>query len=357
MRRGIALGITAVLGLVACSGGPGGAPAASAPSPDANEIAAEVGGEKITVGELDTQAKERLYVRETRNGDASAVYELREEALEAWIEERALANEAKKRGIDVDALVAEEVAKRGPVTDAEVSAFYEANKSRVQGRTLEQLADDIRRHLESLREHEVRDALVKQANASIRLEPPRVQVSSSGPALGPDDAPVTLIEFSDFQCPFCARAVPVIQELQKRYPTQLRVVYKHMPLESIHPRARAAAVAAVCADEQGKFWPFHDRIFENRAFGDADLRADAQAVGLDLAKFDACVKGDSHRARIEADMAAANAVGIQGTPGFVLNGLLIRGLQPPEAFAQMIDRELANQAKAEPPAAQQKTSP
>jgi protein-disulfide isomerase len=339
MRRGIALWITAVLGLVACSGGPGAGPAASAP--DANEVAAEVGSEKITVGELDTQAKERLYVRETRNGDASAVYELREEAMQAWIEERALASEAKKRGLDVDALVAEEVAKRGPVTDAEVSAFYEANKSRVQGHTLEQLSDDIRRHLESLREREVREALVKQANVAVHLEPPRVQVSSSGPSIGPADAPVVLIEFSDFQCPFCARAHPVIQTLRERYPTQLRVVYKHLPLEAIHPRARAAAEAAVCAEQQGKFWEYHDRLFSTPgALSDDDLKGYASAVGLDMGAFGACLQDPKRSERVEADMAEARAAGVTGTPAFVLNGRLLKGLQPPDAMIARIDKEL-----------------
>jgi protein-disulfide isomerase len=344
MRRGIALGITAILGVVACSGGPGAAPAPSV-APDANQVAAEVGGEKITVGELDNQAKERLYMRETRNGEASAVYELREEAMQAWIEERALASEAKKRGLDVDALVAEEVAKRGPVTDAEVAAFYEANKSRVQGRTLEQLSDDIRKHLESLREREVREALVKQADVAIHLEPPRVQVSSNGPAVGPADAPVTLIEFSDFQCPFCARANPVIQTLRERYPTQLRVVYKHLPLEAIHPRARAAAEASVCAEQQGKFWEYHDRLFATPgALSDEDLKGYATAVGLDVGAFDTCLQDPKRSQQIEADMAEARAAGVTGTPAFVLNGVLLRGLQPPDVLIARIDKELGSAA-------------
>ena len=343
MRRGIALGITAALGLAACSGGPGGGPAASAP--DTGQVAAEVAGEKITIGELDAQAKDRLYLRETRNGEASAVYELREETLQAWIEDHALASEAKKRGLDVDALVAEEVAKRGPVTDEEISAFYEANKSRVQGHTLDQLKDDIRRHLESLREREVRDALVKQADVAIHLEPPKVQVSSSGPAVGPADAPITLIEFSDFQCPFCARAHPVIQSLRERYPTQLRVIYKHLPLEAIHPRARAAAEAAVCAEQQGKFWEYHDLLFATPgALSDEDLKGYASAVGLDMGAFGSCLQDPKRSERIESDMAEARAAGVTGTPAFVLNGRLLRGLQSTDVLIARIDKELGSAA-------------
>jgi protein-disulfide isomerase len=342
MGRGIGLAFATALAL-ACSGGLGGG-AGKAPS-DASQIAAELEGERITVGELDERAKERLYVRETRGGEASAVYELRQEALDAWIEERVLALEAKRRGIDVDALIAEEVAARGPVTDEEVAAFYEKNRARVRGRSLEQLSDDIRRHLQEQREQEVRTAFVEKAKVDVHLEPPRVQVSDSGPSMGPSDAPVTLIEFSDFQCPFCARAMPVVQQLRDHYPTQLRVIYKHLPLEAIHPRARAAAEASVCADEQGKFWAFHDRIFANQgALADEDLRGHAAALELDLAAYDACRSDPKRGERIAADMAEARVAGVSGTPAFVLNGVLLRGLQSPEALMARIDRVLGDAA-------------
>lgn len=353
MKRSIWLACASAAWLFGCGGGGLG----GAASPGSSKLAAQVDGVGITEGELDARAKDRLYARETNNGDPSTVYELRREALDSWIEEQALSGEAKRRNLTVDEMIAADVAARGAVSDADVNAFFEQNKASMQGHPLEELAPRIRSHLEAQRVGEARQAIVAKAKVDVLLEAPRVSVASDGPSQGPADAPITLVEFSDFQCPFCARAVPVIKALQERYPTQLRVVYKHLPLESIHPRARAAAEASVCAEEQGKFWPFHDRLFENRTFSDADLLEDAKAVGLDLAKFDACLKSDSHRARIEANMAEANAVGIQGTPAFVLNGLLVRGLQPPEAFAQMIDRELATLAKAEPPAAEPKASP
>ena len=341
MRRGIGLAFATAVAF-ACSGGTGGAGQAPA---DAGQIAAELDGEKITVAELDDRAKERLFVRETRGGDASALYELREEALHAWIEERVLAREAEQRGVDVDALIAEEVAARGPVTDVEIAAFYEENKARVRGRSLEELAPDIRRHLDSLREQEVRTALIDKAKVEIHLEPPRVQVSNTGPSVGPADAPITLIEFSDFQCPFCARALPVIKTLRERYPTQLRVIYKHLPLESIHPRARAAAVAAVCAEEQGRFWEFHDRVFANaNALTDEDLAGHATAIGLDLAAFETCRTGPKGGERVAADLAEAKAAGITGTPAFVLNGVLLRGLLPADVLIARIDEELGDAA-------------
>jgi protein-disulfide isomerase len=349
MRRSIRLALAGAACLWGCSGGLGGAP------PDDSKLAAELDGERITEAELDRRAKDRLFERETRGGDPSLVYELRREALDAWIEERALAREAERRGLTVEALLGEETAARGAIGDAEVSAFYEQHKSNMQGHSLEELAGQIRSHLEGERAREVRQAIVARSQINVLLEAPRVSVSGDGPSQGPADAPITLVEFSDFQCPFCARALPTIKALRERYPTQLRVVYKHLPLEQIHPQARPAAEASVCADEQGKFWEFHDRLFANpRALSDADLRAHAEALGLDLAKYDACRQGTTHRTRIEADMAEANAAGVSGTPGFVLNGMLVRGLQPPEVFAQMIDRELATIAKGSP---QQQASP
>jgi protein-disulfide isomerase len=350
MRRSIWLALAGAAWLYGCSGGGGsGGGLGGAVSPDDSKVAAEIEGERVTEADLDRRAKDELFARETQGGDPSLVYELRRAALDALIEERALNREAEKRGLTVDALVSEEAAARGGVTDEDVSKFYEQYKANMQGRTLEQIAPQIRGHLEGLRQREVRAAIVSQAQVKVMLDAPRVTVGTSGPSQGPADAQITMVEFSDFQCPFCARALPTIKELLAKYPTQLRVVYRHLPLESIHPRARPAAEAAVCAEEQGQFWAFHDRLFQNQgALSDAQLREHAKALKLDLAKYDACLGGSSAKARIEADLADANAAGISGTPGFVINGLLVRGLQPTEEFAKMIDRELAVVAQASP---------
>jgi protein-disulfide isomerase len=354
MKRGIWLTglICAVAAGGACSSGPGGG--GTSTSADASKVAAEFEGQTVTLGELDASAKERLFMRETL-GEPSRIYELRQEALDSWIEDHVLASEAKKRGVDVDTLIAQEVAKRGPVTDQDVAAFYDRNRARVQGRTLEQLAPDIRKHLESQREQEVRQALVEDAPVHVHLEPPHVSITLDGPSEGPADAPVTLVEFSDFQCPFCARARPMIQALREHYPTQLRVVYKHLPLEAIHPHARAAAEAAVCADEQGKFWAYHDQLFAHQSkLSDDDLRGYAAAVGLDLSAFEQCRKDPKRTQKVADDLAEARAAGITGTPAFVINGVLLRGLQPPDAMIARIDKDLG---AAAPKQEASKTSP
>ena len=197
-----------------------------------------------------------------------------------------------------------------------------------------------------MREREVRDSLIAARRRSACTSSRRACRSrADGPSVGPADAPITLVEFSDFQCPFCARAMPIIHSLRERYPTQLRVVYKHLPLEAIHPRSRAAAEASVCAEQQGRFWEFHDRVFATPgALSDEDLRGYAQAVGLDLVAFETCRSDPKLAERVNADMAEASAAGMTGTPAFVLNGVLLRGLQPPEALIARIDHELGDAA-------------
>ena len=141
--------------------------------------------------------------------------------------------------------------------------------------------------------------------------------------------------------------LPVLRELRERYPEQVRIVYRHLPLESIHPRARAAAEASVCAEAQGRFWPYHDLVFEDpKALDDDDLRRHAEAAGLDMEPYDACIAGDAQRARVSADIEAARSAGISGTPAFLVNGVLLSGAQPIEAFERLIQRELASRAAA-----------
>ena len=158
---------------------------------------------------------------------------------------------------------------------------------------------------------------------------------------------MTLIEFADFQCPYCARAVPIVHAVAQRYPTQVRVVFKHLPLDTIHPLARGASKAALCAEQQDKFWPYHDLLFQNsRALGAAQLRSYAGQVGLDLGKYDTCLASPELDARLAADVAEARAAGVSGTPAFVLNGVLLRGLRPVDDLSARIDRELAAVAAA-----------
>ena len=174
--------------------------------------------------------------------------------------------------------------------------------------------------------------------------PVQIELGDS-PSRGDKDAPVTLVEYSDFQCPFCSRHFSQTQpQIEEQYVKtgKVRFVYKHFPLDSIHPQATPAALASECAREQGKFWEYHDLIFQNQqSLGDASYKQWAAQLRLDTAEFNDCYDSKKYQDRVTADLQQGSSAGIRGTPGFFLNGQLISGAQPFAVFQQMIDAELA----------------
>ena len=183
--------------------------------------------------------------------------------------------------------------------------------------------------------------------------PPRAAGPESGraydlpagksPTKGPDGAPITIVEFSDYQCPFCARAEPLLKQALAVYPTQARLVYKHFPLTSIHPHALPAARAAAAAQRQGKFWEMHDKLFANQqALAPEQIREYARQIGLDMARFDADLQSDDVKALLQDDLQLARRAGVRGTPTIFVNGQL---LQTPslDGFKQLIEPILAAQ--------------
>ena len=159
---------------------------------------------------------------------------------------------------------------------------------------------------------------------------------------GPDDAPVTLVEYGDFQCPYCGEAYPVVNELRARFGDQLRFVFRHMPLSDLHPRAPFAAEAAEAAAAQDRFWEMHDRLFEHQhELEDSDLRAHAEAVGVaDGARFDAELHDHAHAARVEEDYRSGAESGVPSTPRFFVNGLIHLGSASYAELGEAIDAEL-----------------
>ena len=310
-------------------------------------VAASVNGEPIRVDEVDAHIKEALFAEASGEGDPAQLYELRSDALDEMVDERLLADAAAQAGKDPEALLAEAEDQAAEVTYAEVTAFYEQIQSRLGDEmTLEDVADRIRSTLEDRRRVEAREAYVaslrEEADVEIAIEPPRIAVEAVGPSLGPEDAAVTIVEFSDYQCPFCKRAHPTVNALVERYPEQVRVVYRHFPLDSIHPQARAAAEAAACAEDQGRFWEYHDLLFAGTSdFGSERLRELAGEAELDVAAFDACVAEGRHKDRVQEDLVAGQEAGVNGTPAFFVNGIPLSGAQPLEKFVELIEAELA----------------
>jgi protein-disulfide isomerase len=163
------------------------------------------------------------------------------------------------------------------------------------------------------------------------------------PVRGPADAEVAIVEYSDFECPFCARVVPTLNQIQETYGDKVKLVYKHLPLR-IHPQAQPAAAASEAARLQGKFWEMHDKIFANqRELSDAKYVEWARELGLDVERFERDRKSEAVLARIKKDEEEAARLGVGGTPAFFINGRFLSGAQPFDSFKRMIDEELGGE--------------
>jgi protein-disulfide isomerase len=335
-----------LVALAACgSSGPGGAAAqpAAPPGRGAGDVLAVVNGEPITSGDVTAALGADLAKLEEQ------AYALKKQQVDAFIGEKLLAAEAKTRGITPEALAQQEItAKVAAVSDADIAAFVAANRSRIPGDPAA-LTPQIRAYLTAQRESSRREAYVGELRAKaavqVHLVPPpvfRAPVAADGfPTRGPADAAVTIVEFSDFHCPFCRSVQPTLNQLLAKYPTQVRLVYRHLPLDSLHPQARRASEASWCAAQQGQFWPFHDRLYAAGSDGrDATLKQMAVDLGLDAAAFDACLADGSARAAVQADAEEGAKHGITGTPGFFVNGRILGGAVPLEAFVSIIEEEL-----------------
>ncbi|MGH9804970.1 MAG: thioredoxin domain-containing protein [Candidatus Acidiferrales bacterium] len=313
-------------------------------SPEKNAPLAEVNGEVITAAELERAVGPSLAKLQEQ------IYALKKEKLEGLIEERLLKSEAEKRGVAVEALLQAEIEGQvQPVSDEEVKAFYAANKARLRGEE-SGLIEPIRSYLREQKIEARRKAFLAQLRAQaevvIHLEAPEVYRAEVGvegaPFRGAEGAPVTIVKFEDFHCPYCRRVQATLGELLTRYDGKLKIVHRDFPLDTVHPQARAAHEAARCAGEQGKFWAYHDTLFANGPkSAPEDLKRFAGETGLDPAKFNECLESGRTRAAIEADVEEGQRLGLTGTPAFLINGRMLSGAQPIEKFAEVIDQELA----------------
>jgi protein-disulfide isomerase len=195
------------------------------------------------------------------------------------------------------------------------------------------------------------EALRAKANVRVNLDPPpiiRVEVSThDAPVRGMVEAPVTVVEFSDYHCPFCKRVQPTLDQLLMKYPQKVKLVFRNFPLDKLHPQARGAAEAAQCAKEQGKFWEYHDLLFTNAPkAASEDLGNYAQQVGLDGKKFELCLADVGQQAAVQQDVADGARLGITGTPMFFINGRPLSGAIPFKRFVQVIEEELARSSVA-----------
>jgi protein-disulfide isomerase len=323
------------------------APAEQPAAQTADAVVAEVGGRKITMKEVDERWQAADPAERARV--TQLLYQHRRNVLEQIVGDMLIEEAAKAASLPVPQFVEQEAGKRTqPVTDADVAQFFEENKERAQGRTLDQLRQPIQEFLTGQRKQQARAKLVddlktKSGGVKFMLDPPRasVDVVAGDPTKGPATAPITIIEFSDFQCPFCARVNPTLDQVRKVYGDKVRIVFKDFPLPN-HPQAPKAAEAGHCAGEQGKYWELHDRMFANQqALQIPQLKEYATALGLDMNAFNQCLDSGKHSSRVAENMKAGEALGVGSTPTLYVNGRPIVGAQPFDYFKAVIDEELA----------------
>jgi protein-disulfide isomerase len=283
----------------------------------------------------------------------SQLYALQRRAIDEAIAQYLLEREAARRSTSVRAMLAEEVDRRiVPPTEAEVDARLARRASATDG-TAEDVAEmrtAIRASLVAQRRAEAQGRFVAalRESSSVRiegLEPPtlKLPITTDGePSLGPREAPVTIVEFSDFQCPHCRAAQETLKALLRKYGGKVRLVHRDFPVPQLHPGATAAAEAARCADEQDTFWPYQDLLYANPTKqAETDLVRYAEELGLDSGRFQECVRQRRHAPAVARGMTEGRNAGVVGTPTFFVNGIPLVGARPLSEFAELIERELS----------------
>jgi protein-disulfide isomerase len=272
-------------------------------------------------------------------------YQTLREKLDDLIADKIFSLAAAQRGVAVQQFVHDEIsAKIQAVTPEQVQAFYEANKNRIR-QPLEQVAEQITAYLHQQAQEQRRQAVLKELRSrypvTVAVQAPTVEVATEGePSLGPTSAPVTIVEFADFQCPYCRQAQSTLQQLMTAYEGKIKLVFRDFPLRNSHPQAQKAAEAAQCAAEQHKFWPYHDKLFASTNFQMDELKKFAQDLALNVEQFTSCLDSSKYAAGIEADIQAGQQAGVNATPTFFVNGYPLSGAASYERFRELVDAAL-----------------
>lgn len=278
-------------------------------------------------------------------------YSTQSDALDNMVLEKLLEAEVKKRGLaDTNALIEAEVRAKVPMpTDAEVEAFYPQVARQLRNAPLEEVRDQVAGALKQRNERDRFFAYVEELKKASGVKTtlpfpdlPRFEVSiDDDPMKGNKDAKVTIVQFAEFQCPYCGKARDTVNQVLKDYDGKVRMVFRDFPL-GFHDRATPAAVAANCAGKQGRYWEMFDQMMSNqRALTDADLERYAKESGVNLDKWKTCLADPAEVAEVQADQQAGAELGVTGTPAFFINGIMLSGALPYDQFKVIIDRELA----------------
>ena len=301
--------------------------------------AAIVNGIAISHQELDEAAKTQLQRVETQ------IYQIKNDVLENLIEQKLIEAAAKKENMSAEDYLKREVeAKIKEPTEEELKKLYESRPATMK-ESFEQLKDQITQYVKNNQQAQEHRKLIANlrngADIKIMIEPPRSKIDmSDSPFSGPKDAKVTLIEFSDYECPFCKRVFPTVQRIRKEYADRIKYVFKDFPL-SFHSHAQKAHEAAYCAGDQNKYFEYNEKLFENQQGLEVkNLKKYAGELQLNTEAFTACLDSGKYALRVQQNAKQGAEAGVSGTPAFFINGILLSGAQPYEQFKQIIESEL-----------------
>ena len=307
-------------------------------------LAAKVGDMEITNAELQDGIESELFEAESK------VFDIKFGRLKALLLQKYMDKDPRKKGLSNDEFLEKFIAKDVKISEKEIDAFIK-DQNIPSEHINPQVREKIRNYLEMERKKEAVDTWIanqtKKKPVEVYIQKPRrptfpIEVGDA-PVTGGKDAKVTIVEFSDFQCPFCAKGADILKELKKKYGNKIKVAFKNFPLP-FHNHAEQAAVAGLCANEQGSdyFWKMHDLMFANQDALDTEgLKATAKKVGLKADQFEKCLAENKYLAQARNDMEEGRKIKVKSTPTFFINGQLINGAQPVEVFSEIIDEELA----------------
>ena len=307
-------------------------------------VLASVNGSDITLKQVDDSVPARVYPLQQQ------LYAIRKTALENIVTSRVLESEAKARGMPIEELRRQLTQGEINVTRAQVEEAYVQNASFFAAMSPDEARERLRLDLENqgrMKHYRTAlEALRKKWVAKMSFAaPPFVLELDDGtsPAKGAAKPAVTIVEFSDFECPFCSEVQPVLKQLLQKFRNEVRLVFKHLPSEG-HRNSLPAARAAYCAGEQDRFWQFHDALFASGKLTPAAFDEIAAGLGLGLPKFQACMRSEASRTAIVKDVETARLFRIESTPSFIVNGKLIKGAISFAEFSKIIERELSERA-------------
>lgn len=335
------LSLIAIVGMVTACGSKTPAPSATSQLTGTAVVVATVNGTNITDADLVDAAKEDLKQFDMQ------VYKIKKGALDDLIEKKLIEAAAKKDGKSVDEYVKinidDKVKKAG---DEDIKAFYESHKDQVGGKSFDEVKESISQFMNrgavQTAHNDLMAQLRKDAKVEIKLEPPRAAVEvGDNPTMGPKNAPITIIEFTDYECPFCSRVRPTITQVMDKYKGKVQYVLRDYPLP-FHGNSKKAHEAAHCAGDQKKYWEMNKLLFQNqKALSIGDLKKYAKDINLNTGKFDKCLDSGKYTKKVDENQAYGSKVGVNGTPAFFIDGIALSGAQPLNAFTEIIDAELA----------------